>query len=249
MESPDSNGKPKGNAAAADDAGETFNSLSLEEVKTLVGGLLSAGVDTTGGLLTWKLLFVALCATTQERIHAELSASMNRHSVDHLIPACITPKEAPYLHAALRESHRLANTTITIPMKTLIAETVVHDVTLPASSVVLFDSFTTGMRPDLVGDQGKDFDPSRFLPDAIAARKGTAAAILDHPFFVGPFSQGARKCPGSRVANMEAAALLGQLVLDWHITVPGIQHWTDVPYDLETLTTAQMPPMQFSARV
>jgi len=223
-------------------------SLTLEETKTLVGGLLAAGVDTTGGMLSWKLLHIALSEITQELIHAELTASMKKLGTNRLIPESITPKQAPYLHAALRESHRLANPVPMSPMKSLPDVVQVHGVTLPAGSVVMLDGYTTGIRPDMVGDEALEFDPTRFLPEAVAARKGTERAVLDHPFFAGPFSQGARKCPGSRVANMEAAAVLAQLVLDWKITVPGVQHWTEVPYDQQTVITATLPRMEFTPR-
>lgn len=233
-------------AAVADK--DNDSSFSVEEVKTLIGGLLSAGVDTTGGLLSWKLLHVALCPATQERIYAELTASMKKHNVAKLTPECIAAKEAPYLHAAIRESHRLANASIPLPIKLMPEAITVHGVPLPAGSFILFDNYSTGLRPELVGDEPLRFDPSRFLPEAVAARKETPSALLDHPFFNGPFSQGARKCPGSRVANMETVAFIGQLVLDWKMTVPGIQHWTEVPYDLSTVTTAKLPPMKFTPR-
>lgn len=62
------------------------------------------------------------------------------------------------------------------------------------------------------------FKPDRWLPEAVEARKGTPAAMLDHPFFKGPFSEGARKCPGSRVAKSESLCLLvAQLILDWEM--------------------------------
>lgn len=54
-------------------------------------------------------------------------------------------------------------------------------------------------------------------PTPKAARKGTASSILDHTLYRGPFSAGARRCPGSRVAGLEAHALLLALVSDWSI--------------------------------
>jgi len=185
---------------------ESEKTLTLDEVKSLLEGLLSAGVDTTGGSLTWRLLHVALCEETQERVYNELSASMKKHNTNNVLtPECITPKEAPWLHAAVRESHRLANVSITIPLKILPEPMEVHGIKLPANSVVMLDTFSTGLHPGLVGDRPFEFDPSRFLPEAAKARKGTPAGLIDHPFFHGPFSQGARKCPGSRVANLEVS--------------------------------------------
>lgn len=147
---------------------------------------------------------MALCENTQERIHDELTAAMKKYNTNNVLtPECISAKEAPWLHAAVRESHRLANVSITIPMKILPEPMEVHGIKLPSKSVIMLDTLSTGLRPELVGDRPFDFDPSRFLPEAVRARKGTPAGILDHPFFQGPFSQGARMCPGSRVANLE----------------------------------------------
>lgn len=58
------------------------------------------------------------------------------------------------------------------------------------------------MNPDLVNDP-EEFWPERWLKDAVDARKCTIAEFIDHPFLAAPFSQGARKFPGSRVAANE----------------------------------------------
>jgi cytochrome P450 len=222
--------------------------LTLEEVKMSVVGLLAGAVDTTGGLLAWKLLHIALSESTQATIYAELRQSMHRHQVTALTPECLTSSEAPMLHAALREAHRLSNPVPMVPVKMLEDSVVVHGVTLPPGSVVALDGYTTGVREDIVGPNALDFDPARFLPAAVAARKQQPAGTIDHPFFSGPFSQGARKCPGSRVANLEVTALMAQIVLDWHISVPGVRHWTEVPYDLDAITVPKLPAMEFTRR-
>jgi cytochrome P450 len=222
--------------------------LTLEEVKMSVVSLLAGAVDTTSGLLAWKLLHIALSESTQAAIYAELQQSMHRHKVTALTPECLTSSEAPMLHAALREAHRLSNPAPLVPVKMLEDSVVVHGVTLPPGSVVALDGYTTGIREDIVGPNALDFDPTRFLPAAVAARKQQLACIIDHPFFSGPFSQGARKCSGSRVANLEVTALMAQIVLDWHISIPGVRHWTEVPYDLDAITVPKLPAMEFTPR-
>jgi len=42
--------------------------------------------------------------------------------------------------------------------------------------------------------------------------------MIDHPLYREPFSAGARKCPGSRVANYEVLVMISQLVMDWKIS-------------------------------
>jgi cytochrome P450 len=123
----------------------------------------------------------------------------------------------------------------------------VHGTVFPAGTVFAFDSISKNNDPDLL-ENVKDFMPERWLPEAVAARKGTRAEILDHPLFSGPFGQGARRCPGSRVARNEGMVLIAQLALDWKMSIPGYKHWTEVPYGLQTVTAPFLPKMEFEAR-
>jgi cytochrome P450 len=219
--------------------------ITPDEALSIAGGLLAGGVDTTGGVLSWRLLHVASHPEAQDRIYKEISKHLS--SDGKLTEEAVAPANAPFLYACMRESHRLANTNQLTPLKKFDQEITVHGIDLPAGSVVALDSYSTGVDPDLV-DEPMEFKPQRFLKDAVMGRKGTPSEVVDHVFFSGPFSQGARKCPGSRVANLETVALLAQLVLDWEMAIPSIQHWTEVPYDLGTLTTAHLPQVKFTAR-
>jgi cytochrome P450 len=96
-------------------------------------------------------------------------------------------------------------------------------------------------------DNVDEFRPERWLPEAVEARKGTAAEVLDHPLFSGPFSQGARRCPGSRVSRNEVLILLSQLILDWEITTP-VKSWKDVTVVLDTVNAPLLPKIEFKAR-
>jgi Cytochrome P450 len=155
----------------------------------------------------------------------------------------------PYLCAVLRESHRLGNISITIPLKQFPNPITVHGVDLPAGSVVALDTLSQAVDPALVGDDAKEFKPERFLQSAVEARAGTAASVMDHSFFSDPFSQGARKCPGRRVANFEALALLAQLILVWKFELADQSlRWQDMPYDFHTVLCVTLPPMKFQPR-
>lgn len=219
--------------------------ISVQEVEGLLAGLIPAGVDTTSNLLTWKILHVATHPEVQEKLYQELTQLLDENG--NLTEESVAPANSPYLHAVMRESHRCANPAPVVPMKRFDTEVDVHGVTLPPGSVVGLDGYTTGMNPELVEDP-TEFRPERFLAESVAARKGTPAAIIDHAFFSGPFSQGARRCPGSRVANLEVHAFMAQLVLDWKLTIPSLKHWTECPYDQDTLLAAQLPPVEFIAR-
>ena len=239
------------NQAFARQAAEENNSpenkefhITLEETKQMAGALLSAGVDTTGNMLTWKLLHLASSPEAQDKLYHELQPT--------LVDGKLTRESLaiPYLTQFLRESHRLGNPTITVPMKKFAhVGPRVHGLDLPKGSVVMLDGYSTGMEQEHFEDPVTDFVPDRFSKEAIKARKGTPHQIVDHSFFNGPFSQGARKCPGSRVANLEAHALIAQWVLDWKMALPSsVGHFSEVPYGLETLNTAYLPAIEFTPR-
>jgi cytochrome P450 len=229
------------------DSKEADMFIDETEVDYIAGGLFSAGVDTTGGMLSWKLLHLAAHPEAQEKVHEELMQITSGTGI--LEPHHVSSTAMPYLYAVLRESHRLGNISITIPLKRFPNPITVHGVELPAGSVVALDTLSQSMDPALVGDDVREFKPERFLKPAVEARKGTPASVMDHIFFSGPFSQGARKCPGSRVANFEALALLAQLILDWKFELadPSLR-WQDVPYDLQTVLCVSLPPMKFQPR-
>lgn len=90
------------------------------------------------------------------------------------------------------------------------------------------------------------FVPDRWLPDTDESRRGTPAEVLDHPLFSGPFSQGARRRPGSRVAHNETLALMAHLIYDWEISTSVVSSHEDVPYHLSTLTVPIMPKIDFA---
>ena len=194
-------------------------------------------------MTAWHLLHISMHPETQERIHNELVAALEK--TDGVMTSdVVSPKSAPYLHAAFRESHRLTNPSPMVPMKRIQMDVTVHGVDIPAGSVIVFDSISKSFN---LLDDAESFIPDRWLPDAVEARKGTPAAVLDHVLFKGPFSEGARRCPGSRVAKNESLLLMAQMVLDWKMENPA-GHWRDVEYRMDTVLTPALPDIQFTAR-
>ena len=78
------------------------------------------------------------------------------------------------------------------------------------------------------------------LPDHNQAEDNNTGIKIptDHPFYSGPFSQGSRRCPASRVAYLEVQAVLASLLLDCKITGPSndVLHWSDTKGKLQTQT-------------
>lgn len=197
-------------------------------------------------MTAWHLFHISMHPETQERIYDELSQAMKENDGAGLTTDIISQSKAPYLHAAFRESHRLTNPAPLVPIKKIYEDVTIHGVTIPAGNVVIFDSLSKSRSNELLDNPDK-FIPDRFLSDAVQARKGTPAEVLDHPLFRGPFSEGARKCPGSRVSKNESLLLIAQLILDYQMTNP-LDTWRDVKYRQDTTITPILPKIEFLPR-
>jgi cytochrome P450 len=220
--------------------------LSVRDTTELCAMMLLASVDTTAGKTAWNLLQLGFNPDIQERLYQEVDRSVQKEG--ELNANVIDRSQTPLLHAFVRETHRITPTAfINIVKEVQTAPVTIHGVELPPGSVVAFDSYNPGMDPDLVEDP-ETFWPDRWLPEAVDSRKGTPKEVIDHPFFSGPFSQGARRCPGSRVANLEVYALMAQLVLDWKLVLPEELKLSDVKSKLETTLLPLWPDVEFVAR-
>ena len=100
------------------DKGDEQRTLTMDEARNIVQGMLTAGVDTTGGNMSWKLLHIAMSPEAQEGIYREqLSLNGNDPSSLQVSTSSVLPRDAPYLNSCLRESHRLASPVLVAAMK------------------------------------------------------------------------------------------------------------------------------------
>ncbi len=221
--------------------------VSLQEALEMSWGGIFAAVDTTSGKMGWNVLHAALNPEVQERLHQELSHAAAANG-GRLTVEALDKSSAPHLHAFVRESHRLTPVSPIATRKCVASdELTIHGITIPRGSAVMCDGYSLGQDPVYIDDP-RSFQPERWLDDAVQARKGTPRELIDHPFFKDPFSQGARKCPGSRVALNEVAVILSQLVLDYKITAPGTSSLEEVPYGQETVIEPRLPHLNFEPR-
>ena len=225
------------------------SNVDEEELMQICLLMLNASVDTTATFISWAMVHLSTNPDVQEALYQELQQHATKDGV--LTSEMLTKAKSPYLHAVLRESHRMTPVHPTTMFKSnSVADIELHGVTIPKGSIIGFDGFSMGMDPKVVDDP-ESFRPERWLSDdEIEKRKGTPAEALDSVFFRDPFSQGARRCPGSRVAVNETQLLLSQLVLDWKITAPDtVSSYKDIPYRMQTLLVPQLPKMGMEARV
>jgi len=173
--------------------------VSEEEMIESAVMIMIAAVDTTAAKTAWNVLQLALNQDVQEKLYEQLRRAVEKQG-GQLTASIFERSEVPLLQPFVRETHRCTPPLFGDLTKEVSVDTNVHGVTLPAGSTVMFDGMTNLMDPNLVEDP-MEFRPERWLKEAVEARKNTPAAIIDHPFYSGPFSQGARRCPGSRVGT------------------------------------------------
>jgi len=212
--------------------------LSMEEISESIAPLLMAGLDTTAYQMSWFYLHMASSPDIQQKLATDLHT--------HLGGEDVTTKEQLdsllYLKACIREAHRLT------PTGAMQVKTLPNDIDLVMSSSSSSDddddddktqnnkedtteyycTIKAGQRislnlrgypmdPNYV-EAPQTYQPERFLPEAIAQRKGTMAALaLDHPDFADAFGRGKRRCLGANVATAEMMILAARLLQDWKI--------------------------------
>ena len=244
------------NAIARQRSPEHHNVISKELLIDIATTLFSVSIDTTSGLISWALLHAALNLEVQEKLYEEIinnvtisiegtSSSSKRQLSAELIH---TRSKTPYLIAFLRECHRVTPASATTIKRQIEQDIEIYGQKVPAKSKCFFNNFAIQMDPAYI-DNPNVFQPERWLPDAVEARKGTPREVIDHPFFSDSFSQGVRRCPGYRVANNEAIILLSQWILDYKIHAPPeYKTYNDVPYTLVSALVPILPKLEFIPR-
>jgi len=223
-------------------------SITYEEMVDLLFLVMSVSIDTTSAVLNWTLLHLALNPDVQSRLRDEVMG--NTDNSGNITQTGLLERNAPYMVATLRETHRITSAVPANCVKRNGGSDVdIHGVKIAKGNVFILDSFSPGLDPNLV-DNPNEFRPERWLPEAVRQREGTAAAILDHKLYAGPFSEGARKCPASRVATVELHAVLAHLVKDWEFSVDdeSVKSYKDVQYYFGLAVQPRLPKFQFTKR-
>eukprot|EP00656_Telonema_subtile_P010761 TRINITY_DN1522_c0_g1_i1.p1 TRINITY_DN1522_c0_g1~~TRINITY_DN1522_c0_g1_i1.p1 ORF type:complete len:499 (+),score=115.75 TRINITY_DN1522_c0_g1_i1:60-1556(+) len=174
---------------------------------------LMAAVDTTAGLSSWILLNLARFPEKQDILHKELEGVLKGGH-----PTGETIEQLPYLKAVFRESFRYSNTNVVNTMRQLQQPITLGGCEIPAETFLMMCTHPMQNDPQYV-DEPHLFQPERFLPAAKKARKGTPAAVIDHPLIRGPFSGGKRMCIGARTSTAEILHMTSRLFQDYRITI------------------------------
>ena len=226
------------------------NELTQDEVIELCLIALFVGVDTTSSVTAWNLMHLALNQDCQEKLYTELSTSLKEKGSNggtQLNVDVLEKKVSPYLHMCLRESHRITPAFTAAMWKGNSQKDIeIHNHHIPKGSMVQMGHISFDSE---YVEAPREFRPERWTTEGVASRKGTKSEVLDHPFLRDPFSQGARRCPGSRVATNEILAMIAQLVLDWKISVSDdkVKSLEDITSDSSPIKPI-FPTLKFEAR-
>lgn len=177
-----------------------------------IGALLMAGVDTTAYIMSWLYLNLASNLDAQKKLAQELDTVLGGDDLTTVEQL----ESLPYLHACVRESHRLNPVTAQVVIKRLDFDISMGGYDVKAGSKVSLNIRGIPMDPMFV-DKPNEYRPERFLPEAIEARRGTPKELLDHKLFHDPFGAGKRVCLGQRVAVHEIMSQAARLFQDWEI--------------------------------
>merc|ERR1719330_1486720 len=128
--------------------------------------MLSAAVDTTSSPLSWNIYHLAVNPNVQDKLYDELSAAYEKEG-NTINEEFLKQSTTPYLHATIRESHRITPASpVPINKSNLLADVEIHGVTCPKDSLFSFDGYSVGMDPSIV-DNPTSFQPERFMKEAV----------------------------------------------------------------------------------
>ena len=226
-------------------------SLSDKELSEIGSLLLVASVDTTSSILGWCIVHLAMNQEVQQTLYQEISRNLRNSEMGIVSEAILTKAASPYLHAFVRENHRMTPAvTISLIKDNAQSDVEIHGITIPKGNQFALDSYSIGMDPEYVPDYDK-FRPERWFEDEVKKRVGTQAEMIDHPLYRDPFSAGSRKCPGSRVATNEVLVMISQLLLDWEISFAekSIKSLDDIQHFQGLTVQPRIPALKVSPRV
>ena len=174
---------------------EGGSGMSDRQIRDEILTLFIAGHETTASGLAWSIYLLAKHPDAYARARAEaLSLTGERVGFEDA-------KKLPFLLQVFKEALRLYPPIYMFGRQAM-DPVVVAGAELPRGTIVLLCPFTVHWRSDLWPDPER-FDPSRFEPEAEAARPREAYL---------PFSGGPRICIGNHFALLEAPIVLATLL-------------------------------------
>ena len=222
--------------------------LTIDEVKQLCILSLFVSVDTTSTVTSWNLVHLALNQDVQEKLHDEIAAAVDSIGEGELTASVVERSNTPYLTAFVRETNRLTPPFPSITSKSNSSKPIeIFGKDFPIGTNFVLENIGNDERfiPD-----AKSFRPERWFSEEVESRKGTKQEYIDHVLARDPFGQGARRCPGSRVAANEVLCMISQLVLKYKVQVSSqdVKSLKDVEKNWAPFIAPVIPKLDFVPR-
>ncbi|XP_068155167.1 probable cytochrome P450 313a4 [Drosophila tropicalis] len=181
--------------------------FTYENAKSEANIIIAAGYETTGSLIFFTLLLLAMHSEYQERVYEELLEWFP--NLDDFDVSYEDIQKLDYLDRVLNETMRV------IPPVPGIFRQCTEDIKLsngaliPKGTHFAICIFHLHRNKDIWGAKASSFDPDNFLSDNVQQR---------HPYSFIPFVKGIRTCIGMRYGNMLAKVTLVKLLRNYKFT-------------------------------
>lgn len=193
---------------------DTFVNFKDEDLMWDCHDVIFAGHETTASALAATIFLVAGSPRVLSKIREELQLVLP----DGRAPTLKDLDKLVYLEMTLNEALRLYPPTALVG-RIAKDEDVLSGYKIPAGSNVLMSPYVMG-RLESLWKNAEEFKPERFAPELVETR---------HPMVHIPFGAGPRVCLGSRMAMMEAKAVLALMFRKY--SFERIQNHLEVDYD------------------
>ncbi len=192
---------------------EDGTGMSHQQLKDEIFTMLLAGHETTANALSFTLMQLARHPEVARRVREEIATVLQGEA-----PTAMSVRNLQYTTQVIKESMRLYPPVWMVGRKAENADEI-GGYHVPKNTFVYMSPWVVHRHPALWTDPDT-FDPDRWHPDRIAARKATGQPR----FAYFPFSGGRRQCIGDQFALMEAAIVIATLLPKHKLTLlPGHQ--------------------------
>ncbi|MFP5234721.1 MAG: cytochrome P450 [Acidobacteriota bacterium] len=178
--------------------------MSPREIRDQVLTIFVAGHETTALALMWTWYLLAMHPEHEARMHEELEAVLGGRE-----PAWQDVPRLTYTRMILQESMRLYPAVHTLAFREAQADDVVCGMRIPKGSLITMIPWIIHRHRDH-WERPEQFEPERFLPEAVAKRDRLAYL---------PFGFGPRVCIGASFAMTEAVLILAILAQRFRLRV------------------------------
>ncbi|KAJ8090527.1 hypothetical protein PM082_002415 [Marasmius tenuissimus] len=193
---------------------EPGDRFSEEEAVAQMRTVISAGYETTSGLIAWVLYELAMSSDVQARLREEIltagdvDLSMDRLNELSFLDAVI--KETLRMHPPISENHHQAAETISVPLSEPLPNSSETHLVIPKGTTIAIPVNVVHSDPSVFGDDADVFRPDRWSE---RQKKG-----IRNEREIFAFSEGPRTCIGKMFALTEIKVLLVTLFRQFSVS-------------------------------